>query len=199
MTCRNCEGRPGYGQNPYLPPSYQVVGPDQVPALTAQLAILPGDVTTVHPAIRFEVVTPNVRVRTRVELSLEPAQAETTDVDASAYTVMEGVGSTLFVAERAVSRTSKRRAPTVRNVVGTAAAPLAIPTDTRLWGYAFEVETNGQILTGVFTPSNQPAAAPAGAWWLSVRYESVERLSDVEWQQFLQQCGIRIGSPSVLG
>lgn len=185
------KGQPGYPD--FLPASYQVLGPEQDAALDRILAINPATQTTVHPAAKFFVRTPNVRCRTRVTVFLVPDSITTADdPDANVNTTIIAGTGTLWVCERELGLGVVKQVP-VDNVVGTGAAPLAIPTDTRLWGYSFEIETNGQELAGVFTPPNTAAAPTSSSkWHVSCRYESVQRLSDQEWNQFLGQYGIRV-------
>lgn len=187
MTVAN---KPGYLA--YLPGSYQVLGPEQDQGLHKILATAPASASDNDGPVEFWVKTPNVRCRTRVAFVLEPDDVAV-DPNAVANTViLDGTGL-LWVVEKERTRAGKPQTSPVRNVVGTGAAPLAIPTDTRLWGFVFELETNGQELYGQFTP---PAIietpASASKWNLIVRYESVERLSDEEWNQFRGRYGARV-------
>jgi hypothetical protein len=186
--------KPGYPA--FRPASYQVLGPEQDRALDRVIVTNPGVQTTTTPAVSFRVRTPNVRCRTRVSLFLLPDTLTAGDDPKTQLntTVIAGAG-TLWVAELDYSRSGVSSGAPTRNAVGTGAAPLAVPTDARLWGYSFEIETNGQELMGVFTPPNT-AAAPASSskWHLTVRYESVQRLTLEEWNQFLGQYGIVGGS-----
>ena len=187
--------KPGYPA--YLPSSYQVIGPEQDPHLTQLLVTAPKAATTQHPTARFWVRTPNVRCRTRVSLSLELFDSSVDPNDADNSQILKspqdpGVG-TLWVAEMEMTRGGAPKWAVVRNVVGTGDAPLSIPTDAHLWGYTFEVETNGQQLYGVFVPPDI-GAAPIGPskWFVSVRYESVQRLSSEEWNQMLQRYKVSV-------
>lgn len=192
MSLTGSNAKPGYMS--YLPASYQVLRPEQDSALTQILVTSEAEQQENGTIVEFFVKTPNVRCRTRVALVLEPDVTSEVDVRNDLNTViLDGTG-TLWVAEleRTASGGAKRRSP-VRNVVATGAAPLAVPTDARLWGYAFEVETNGQELYGQFNPAAialDPAAA--SKWLVAVTYESVERLTDEEWNQFLGQYGVYV-------
>lgn len=190
MRGRRVETQPGYPA--YLPASYQFLGPEQDQLLDQIIAINAGaNVSPSGPAL-FWVKTPNVRCRTRVSLVLEPD-----DVDVNPNTTSTAgfisTGGTLWVAEHERTRAGNPQVSPVRNVIGTSVAPQAIPTDPRLWGFVFEVETNGQELYGRFLPSPIPSEPlSATKWHLIVRYESVERLSDEEWSQFQGRYGCRV-------
>jgi hypothetical protein len=184
--------KPGYLD--YLPASYQVLGPQQDSHLSQRLVTAPASATTNHPAVRFSVRTPNVRCRTRVSLILEPLSVtDTSQQIFNSNTIILAAtqpagAANLWVCEREYSGSGAQQASPVDNVVGTGNSPITIPTDVRLWGYSFEIETNGQELFGVFVPPDIGSApTSASSWILSVRYESVNRLSDEEWNQFVGQ------------
>lgn len=188
--------KPGYPY--YLPASYQVLGPEQDQALDKVLATNPASAADNDGNVQFWVKTPNVRCRTRVAIVLEPDDVAVDPNNDPSTVILESsgglpVGGSLWVAEKERTRNGRPQTSPVRNVVGTGATPLAIPTDPRLWGYVFEIETNGQELYGQFVP-NPIKVDPASAskWHLVVRYESVVRLSDEEWNQFKGRAGIRI-------
>jgi hypothetical protein len=184
--------QPGY--RAFLPGSYQVVGPGDVPDLDKILCTGPAGATVNQPPIDFVVKTPNVRCRTRVAITLEPQGASAVDVDTQPYTTFADNGpATLWVAAKTISRGARRKSIPTRNVVGTGAAPLSIPTDARLWGYEFEIETAGEELHGRFVPPTTVGAPAEGyTWRVQARYESVVRLSDQEWNQFLGRFGVWI-------
>jgi len=198
-TCAEGRGKPGYFA-PWQPGSLQVLGPESDPSLSKTIVVNPATQSTVHPAIDFTVKTPNVRMRVKVSLTLEPAAASSVNVDTDANTTVIAAAGTLWASLKGRTLNSNRRQSPAANVVGTGAAPLSVPTDTRLWGYTFEAETNGEEIFCHFTPPNT-AAAPAAAsvWVASVRYEAVgARLSKEEWESFRSQYGIHVGQPSVL-
>lgn len=187
--------KPGYPA--FQPASYQVVGPEQDPSLDKILCRAPAGETTDTPSIVFLVATPNVRMRTRVAISLEPV-GTTVNVDAQAYTAVVAAAADLWVASKTLSRGPRVKAPPTRNIVGTAAAPLAIPTDTRLWGYEFELETAGELLRGYFVPPASDAGSPGYTWRVQVRYEAVgARLSAEEWNQFRGQYGLTVDPEAI--
>jgi hypothetical protein len=192
----------------WRPPNYQVLGPEQEETLDRILVTYPDDQGTTMdplPTARFWVRTPQVRCRVRVVVFAKPDQPAgvgnptAADPDADPITDMyvanvSGELGLLWVAEHERGNGSGLKASPVRNVVGTAAAPLSIPTDARLWGYAFEVETNGTELYGEFTPPNNAVggALCPSRWHVVVRYESVVPVSDEEWNQFLGKQFLRV-------
>jgi hypothetical protein len=194
-SCGGREPKPGYGS--YLPGSYQLVGPREDQALSVVLAVAAAGATTNNPSIPFHVRTPNVRVRTRVVVVYEPI-GSSVDVDSALYTAALASAGSLWVALKTGTRSNRTKNPPTRDIVGTGASPLAVPTNTRLWGYDFEVETNGEELLGVFVPPDCAAGNPGGQWTLAVFYESVERLSKEEWNQFVQGYGIEPLAPVAL-
>lgn len=182
--------QPGYLA--YLPSSYQFLGPEQDQLLDQIICSNPANAADNDGFAEFWVKTPNVRCRTRVSFVLEPNDVSVDPNTALNTVILDGTGL-LWAAEHERTRSGRPQMSPIRNVVGTGATPLAIPTDTRLWGFTFEVETNGQELYGQFTPpaiKDTPAAA--SLWHILVRYESVQRLSDEEWNQFKQRYGLRI-------
>jgi hypothetical protein len=185
--------KPGYPG--FQPSSYQVIGPDQEPALSRLIVTGPASATTVHPTVRFTVRTPNLRCRTRVSLTLEITDTPTNTSDADSGLVLATAAQqqaasagTLWIAQREYTKSGVVVPSVVANVVGTGNAPLAIPTDSQLWGYSVETETNGQELYGRFVPPDLGAGnVHTIRWCLAVRYESVNRLGDEEWNQLRQQ------------
>lgn len=209
MTTRRQEAKPGYLE--YRPPSYQVLGPEQDDQLDRILVTYPDsqgtNVAADERAVRFWVRTPQVRCRTRVVVFAKADQPalgnpQPVDPDVDTIGIMYEIGGsppecTLWVVEHERGNGDGVKAAPVRNVVGTGAAPLPIPTDTRLWGYAFEIETNGTELYGVFVAPNnviEGAAAPS-KWHVAVRYESVIPVGTEEWNQFLGRQLLRVQPP----
>lgn len=185
---------PGYMK--YAPATYQVYGPDEDFTLDKVIALMPAGGAQ-GPLTEFWVKTPIVRCRTRVVVFVEPvlAGAGSVDVKSQVNTTVLGTLPTLWVVEQVVSKGDKRAYPPVRNIVGTGAAPLAIPTDSRLWGYAFELETAGTDLYARLQLQPLSGASPTSAnWRVQVRYESVERLTQAEWSRFLGQMGLRVAN-----
>lgn len=188
---RTVENQPGYLA--YLPASYQVLGPKQDQSLDQIIASAGAQAADFGDAeATFSVKTPNVRCRTRVSLVLEPDDVAV-DPNTELNTVILSGTGTLWVAEHERTRSGRPQMSPVRNVVSLGGTPVAIPTDTRLWGFSFETETNGQELYGRFhPPAVKVAPAAASFWHIIVRYESVERLTKEEWAQFKMQYGLRI-------
>jgi hypothetical protein len=194
MNGRDVGNQPGYLA--YQPSSYQSWGPEDDQSLDQLIAVMPKAAVAVDGVTgEFFVSTPNVRCRTRVALVLEPiGTGGTFNTSANANTaILGGDPGTLWICERERTRAGKPSPSPVRNVIGTGAAPIAVPTDDRLWGFALELETNGRDLYGRFVPPDVKAdPTSASQWHVIVRYESVERLSNEEWQQFRMRFGLRI-------
>lgn len=181
--------KPGYLA--FLPGSYQVLGPEQIHTLDQYLDRCAAGNVDASGVVEFWVETPNVRARTRVNIVLTPVSGQ--NPQTTANTTVIGTAATLWVCEKEKARDQRVQSSPVKNVVGTGAAPLAVPTDTRLWGYSFEIETNGQELYGRFTPpASAGAGAPAHSWHIIVRYEAVVPLSAEEWRQFKQRQYVRV-------
>lgn len=202
---RRNNAKPGYLE--FRPPSYQVLGPEQESTLDRILATYPSDTGTTlapPPESRFIVRTPQVRCRVRVSVFAKPDQPALgnptlADPDVDPVTDMYAVDGTgrmglLWVVEHERGNGSGTKASPVRNIVGTGAAPLSIPTDARLWGYTFELETCGTELYGVFVPPNNALAGAltTSRWHVTARYESVVPVSDEEWNQFLGKQLLRV-------
>jgi hypothetical protein len=194
------KAKPGYLE--FRPPSYQVLGPEQESTLDKILATYPSDVQTTRTAdertVRFWLRTPQVRCRCRLSVFAKPDQPflgnppladPTVDPISDMYepfvVAQPGVAS-LWVSEVERGNGPGVKASPVRNIVGTGGTPLIIPTDVRLWGYTFELETNGTELYGVFVaPNNANPALTTSRWHAVARFESVVPVSDEEWNQFL--------------
>lgn len=187
---------PGYPA--YQPPQFQLLRAVDFPELDRSIAIYPAAQTVNAVSINVNVRTPNVRVRTRVVFALVPT-ASTVDTDTALNTTMLGGTGTLWGAIVQRVRDNTRKSVPVQDVAGTKAAPLAIPTNAGLWGYALEIETCGDDLQFIFSPPLAKAGnTVAGAWHVLVNYEAVQRLSDEEWQQMRQGGAIDVGAPVVL-
>lgn len=187
---RSIDEKPGYLA--YQPGSYQVLGPEQDQLLDQILVVVPDSEEDNGTIVEFIVKTPNVRMRTRVSVVLEPDDVSVNPNTTSNGVICDGKG-TLWVCEKERTRAGRPQGSPVNNVVGTGAAPHAVPTDARLWGHSFELETNGQELYGQFNPPATVAdPASAAKWHLIVRYEAVVPLSMEEWNQLRSRYGIRV-------
>lgn len=187
--------RPGYG-SPYAPATYQRWGPAQDPALEAILVRVgageepPGGTVLQE----FRVLTPSVKARTRVAIMLVPRQSTPADVlnDTNTATLL-GMTADLNVwsITRSIHPTQRPSIPTA-NIVAAGGSPLRIPTDDRLWGYEFEVETAGDELIGhLFLDFDPEPQQESHEWRLSVTYASVDPMSAEEWAQLISRVGIR--------
>jgi hypothetical protein len=152
-------------------------------------------------AIPVRVTTPNVRMRTRVSFVLTPTGASLIDVEASANTAIldPAAPGSLWVSLEQRLHSSGRKLVPVQDVVGTGGSPVPVPTNTRLWGVSFEIETAGDQLLCLFTPPQSKAGnTDTGEWHVVLAYEAVQRLSEEEWAEFRSKYSLTCPDPKVL-
>lgn len=191
--------RAGYGN--WLTPRYQTLGPSEDPSLDRLIMIVgsgePEPFTTRNSP--FEVLTPDVKARTRIVLAIEPFPGTDIDQDEDPITdLLNDQRLRLWLNLRTAVRPQvggTPRIPPTRNLAGTGTTPIAWPTDVRLWGWEMEIETAGQNIRGAVGLDGLNSPVNGYFVHLIVRYNSVERLSDEEWKQFTSRAGIRRGAP----
>lgn len=76
----------------------------------------------------------------------------------------------------------------VEDVVGTSAAPLAIPTNSALFGKFAQVQTGNTGLQGVMVVTT-PAAGVEGKWYAKASYYPTVDMSREEWDKLVGQIG----------
>lgn len=175
---------------------FQRLGPQQDPNLDRVIASVGTNVLAAPVTCPFEIKIPDPSVQLRVALAIAPKTAVTPD--ASANTASLGTTTATlwaYLRSRAVSN-QPLFLPT-RNVAGTGAAPLAIPTDTRLWGYEFEIATVAQMLRGELIVGAGTATA-AYEWHLICEYASIEPMTDAEWKALVNVMGIQRGDKTLI-
>jgi hypothetical protein len=141
----------------------------------------------------FEIRVPDVKCRVRVDFAIEAA-TNADQMQAQYVSVLGDARLQLWAALRAhpQSETQWPSNPPVQNIAGTGLAPIVIPTDLRLWGFGFELETAAKDIAG-WVRTVPGAEASAFRLHLIVRYNSLERMSPEEWKQLVGRCGIRRG------
>jgi hypothetical protein len=193
----NREGRAGFGIASKKATVLKRLGPQQDPNLDRVIASVGVNAFGSDVSIPWEVKVPDPSVQVRVSLAIAPKTAVTPDDSAS--TVSLGTTTaTLWATLRTRAVANQPLFVPTRNIVGTGAAPITIPTDTRLWGYEFELVTVGQNIRGVLTVGAGTATA-AYEWHLVVDYASVEEISDEEWKILVNMCGIARGDKILIG
>lgn len=196
------KNRAGYGN--YTTPRYQSFGPKEDKSLDRVLLSIGDAGVDEERYSPFEIIVPDVKCRVRVDFAIEAGGSG--DIMMAENTLVLGAaGLRLWAALRARPQSESAgsgqafgTSPPVQNLVGTGGAPLAIPTDTRLWGYGFEVETAAEDIAGWVRTVPGAEAGPFRLH-LIVRYNSLERMSPEEWKQLVGRCGIRRGDRVSVG
>lgn len=171
---------------------YQRYGPQDSADLDRAI-IFVGAATAPSASSAFEIRIPDVKCHLRVVLALSQASGAAIDPAQAVHTGVTGANTaTLWVASRSQLKAefNANLLPPTRNIVGTGATPLTIPTDTRLWGYEFEIETAAETLRGLLAVTGGAAATAAYRWHLQAYYQSVEMVTDDEWIKMIQMMGI---------
>lgn len=83
----------------------------------------------------------------------------------------------------------------VENFLGTAAAPLSVPTDSGLAGKCVTVQTALSGIRGVF---NQPNATKSGSWMVHADWFAATDLCDDEWREIVGGCALILENGSFL-
>jgi hypothetical protein len=131
-------------------------------------------------ASSFRVTVPDPRIRAHVRLIKNTSAGNLGTADADNTTAR------LWCALTAQGPTGKNLP--VTNLVGTLAAGLAIPTDTGLYGHAFQVEALGQdaggngqsFAAGTLTVTGSGSGV-ALTWTLEVVWQANTPITDAEW------------------
>jgi len=187
----NQGARAGFGITSKKATALKRLGPQQDPNLDRVIASVGTNVLAAPVSVPWEVKVPDPSIQVRVSLAIAPKTVVTPDE--SANTVSLGTTTaTVWATLRTRAVANQPLFLPTRNIIGTGAAPLSIPTDTRLWGYEFEITTVGQNIRGVLTVGAGTATA-AYEWHLVVDYASVEEISDEEWKILVNMCGIARG------
>lgn len=168
-----------------------------LPPPEALIEVSPVPTSPDRAAARFEVPTPDSRMRVKISILFVPWGDQTlpvTDLEATLY-----LSSNDF--ERAGY--DGRRIPTtdvlldVNGDVVHRSAPLVIPEDPDLQGFSQEFVTAGDTIVGELTSGQD---GPGGVWLLQVRYQpDGQRLTDCDWTLSIRQCNPqRLGPLGVL-
>lgn len=185
-------GFSGTGRSGSTTHRYQRYGPQDSPDLDRPILFV-GAATNPSASVPFEIKVPDVKCHVRAVLAISQASGTAIDPKAAVHTGVTGTNATtLWVCTLSQLKAEFNASllPPTRNVVGTGAAPLAIPTDTRLWGYEFEIETAAETLRGLLAVSGAAPATLQYRWHLQVYYQSIEMLSDIEWKKMVEMMGI---------
>ncbi|MDD5367329.1 MAG: hypothetical protein PHR30_18500 [Gallionellaceae bacterium] len=130
----------------------------------------------------FVVPTPDARCRTKISVVFSADVGGAAPAVADPMLASLPAGNTLWLVYRELSG-SGTRTP-VRNLAGTRAAPLAIPTDAGLWGYEDQIETAGDE---VFGKLHLVPLGYIGRVQLRVRYAAMEPMSQAEWSNLVDK------------
>jgi hypothetical protein len=194
------DGRAGFGKssNPNTP-SYQRVTLLEDRNLDQIIADI-GDASTFATQFaRFQVKVPDCRCRTRVVVAIGAGPgAAIFDPNNAEHTVLTNTQTaTLWMALRTrIDDAGGARYTPTRNLVGTGLAPLAIPTDTRLWGWETEIETIGDDIWGVLQVTGGAIASSPYQWHVQVGFNAVgSELTTDEWEKFMTKKGIVRADP----
>jgi hypothetical protein len=200
------EGYPGLRQT-----TFQRLGPDQDHRLARCLLVSPGANLTQDNRADFIVYTPSVRCQCRVALYVPvPTQLVgpgggtgfdpivddfSTNGSGTGYNVQQ-----LWMFTRAHHKSGGAVLSPTRNVEGSKAGALRIPTDGGLWGFEAEFSTVGEEVYGRLIVPQFREDLPATAqspnlhldWWVSAAFASTVPLSDDEWREFCGQARIEV-------
>lgn len=174
----------------------QIVDSPQLLLLTVKAPPGGGSLPAATPLVfPFRVPTPDSRVTASLALlitSILPAATFPFDV-----TFANNVQYSLWLAAREQDfGGSGLMVPTV-NLVGTKAAPLAIPSDVNVMGYSDDFAGGQDELYGELTVLAPAGFAPPGGLRVALytRYQpSACEICDEEWSEIIEQC-----NPSVQG
>lgn len=192
----NREGRANFGLGSPGVRILQRLGPQQDPNLDRVIASVGTNVLAAPVTCPFEIRIPDPSVQVRIALAIAPKTAIITDANVNTAS-LGTTGATLWATLRSRAVSNQPQYIPTRNIVGTGAAPLVIPTDLRLWGWEFEVTTVGQNVRGELTVTAGTATA-AYEWHLIAEYASVEPMSDAEWRALANLAGIIRGDKTLI-
>lgn len=162
-----------------------------------------GDTVLPATVIPFVVPTPDARVQVNVSILAVPDP--TLPGLAIPYDVT-GAGAVtprLWLAAAAIPQAWGGLLP-VTNLVGTHAAPQAIPFDPGLMAYAQTVLADCDAVYGELTMAQaggESGGAPNTTWILKTRYQPVAGalICDEEWSEIVSKCSPSIrGNPLIL-
>ena len=191
------KNRAGYGN--YTTPRSQSFGPEQDKSLDRVLLSVGDEGIDEEIYSPFDIAIPDVKCRVRVDFAID-GMTVADYMQAQSTSVLGDAGLQLWCALRskAQAESNASAVPPVQNLVGTGNTPINFPTDTRLWGYGFEIESASQFIGG-WVRTVPGAEANAFRLHLIVRYNSLERLSAEEWFQLIGRCGILRGERKGVG
>lgn len=193
-------GTPGYNAPP-LPSDLQTFGPRSPMGDKCELVICTvesGGEETAGLGVAY-VEVPSAKVLTRVSIFAAPTDGDANPmVDDSDGVIIGTWGLWAALLTRSKLLGNAGNFFPTRNVIGTKAAPLQIPTDPGLWGFEFEIQTAAasrialrlnEISTG--GPDNYDIRA-------QVTYQAIVPMSPQEWGKFIEKAGI-IGNSAHVG
>jgi hypothetical protein len=193
-------GTPGYGAPP-LPSDLQVFGPRSPMGDKCELVMATveggGEVTGGEAVVFVEL--PSAKVLTRVSIFCAPIAGSVNPMENTTAAILAGTWS-LWAALLTETKFGGRAGnffPT-RNVVGTRAAPLNIPTDTGLWGFEFEIQTAAASRLRLLLTEIESGASDDYEIRAQVTYQSIVAMSPQEWGKFIERAGIK-GAASFVG
>jgi hypothetical protein len=153
-----------------------------------KLLFLP-DSSSLTRVPEFRIAVPDVRVRVDVRLIETTAGAALGTANPNAFT------NTLWASLCALDR--KGNVLPVANLVGTAAAPLTVPTDSYLYGYHFRVENQGSdpgglgqlYVVGQLSVTGD-SSSDAVTWDCEVAWQASSPVTEAEWAAISSRCSL---------
>ena len=164
------------------------------------LSVKPGGTLNFAGVLAFRVPTPDSRLVTSIDLlfSQPNAPAATVPFD---MTFGSTIGASLWLAGRTLDRGGAGQLIPTVNLVGSRAAPIALPTDVAIDGYADDYPGGQDDIYGELTVSFS-VFSPAQGLRISllVRQEPGPcAICDDEWQQIIALCVPSLIQPPVVG
>lgn len=143
--------------------------------------------------VRFRVPGVDPRLRIKISVLFVPPGGSAPNTGGA------GVGTTLWICEAEKDRSGQSGITIpATDIVGTSAAPLAIPVDTGLGGYSREFITAADYLEGTLHAVSA-AGMGGGQWVLQVDYSpDAVRFTDAEWEALRAKMSPRVLGGSVL-
>lgn len=175
-------------QRIYAPPARQLIT-----MTTAQNGIF-------SVVVPFRVSVPDARLKTKVSFLCSPSPARSVPYD---ITFAASINPLLWLC--AADSGEEGQVLPVTNLVGTKAAPQAIPEDVNLMGFSVEYETAADWLFGEFTVNFTGGGSVSitnSRWSLGVRWQptSGALFCESEWKRIVSMCTVDTpGAPFIYG
>jgi hypothetical protein len=184
----------------------KVVGSSRTVVRTAELATckiarrFDGTVTAT-----FRATVPDARCRIRVAIFQEAIGGTYNQ----SYMGADRFGPTMTAWVCLCMRTASGNILPIQDLIGTGAAPLAIPVNLKLWGHSDEIETVGnpddssasKEIRGIvaITGENSGADPYEMKWYVEITYQAYQGMTDAEWSRVVAQAGCSGPDKDVIG